>query len=157
MCLHLAQPPHQQPKPQSSRSWSAFAADLKLLAFRWYTPWGATGAADGVEAGPGRGAKGARGGPGEPLITNQSPAKLYFRQTRATPEPQNKIYLTMPASFRRAKTLFNRGKYKKGTVASLFSFRLAWSPLSLFHNQNDVTAYTKSINSQSTSQDAETD
>ena len=51
-----------------------------MLTFCWYTPWGATGAADGagagVGAGPGRGARGARGGPGEPLITNQSPAKL---------------------------------------------------------------------------------
>jgi len=44
---------------------SAFAASLKLLAFR-YTPWGATGAADGAGAGAGRGARGTRGGPGEP-------------------------------------------------------------------------------------------
>jgi hypothetical protein len=64
---------------------SAFAAGLMLLAFLWYTPWGATGAAEGAGAGagagPGRGARGARGGPGKPLITNQSPAKLYFRQS----------------------------------------------------------------------------
>jgi hypothetical protein len=32
---------------------SAFAAGFKLLAFRWYTSWGATGAAD-KEGGKGR-------------------------------------------------------------------------------------------------------
>jgi len=72
---------------------SAFAAGLKLLAFRWYTPWGATGAADGAGAGPGWGAREAREGPRELLITNQSPAKLYFQQSRTAPEPQNK-YIT---------------------------------------------------------------
>jgi len=66
-----------------------------MLTFCWYTPWGATGAADGagagVGAGPGRGARGARGGPGEPLITNQLPAKLNFRQSQ---QPRSlKLYI----------------------------------------------------------------
>ena len=67
----------------------------KLLNVRWYTPLGATGAADagaGVGAGagakPGRGAGGA-GGPSS-LITVQPTTKLYFRQTPETPEPLNK-------------------------------------------------------------------
>jgi len=34
---------------------------LAELAFRWYTPWGATGAADGAGAGPG-----SEGGEGRP-------------------------------------------------------------------------------------------
>jgi len=37
-----------------SMAWSAFDARLRLLlAFRWYTPWGATGAADEEGEAPG--------------------------------------------------------------------------------------------------------
>ena len=46
---------------------------------------GAAGAGDGEGAGAGAGPS--------PPITVHSPTKLYFRQSRATPEPQNKYIL----------------------------------------------------------------
>ena len=52
--------------------------------------------AAGAGAGAGAGAAGAGAGAGarpSPLITVHPPTKLYFRQSRATPEPQNKYML----------------------------------------------------------------
>jgi len=57
--LHTSNPKLNQRLGRLSAA-PPFAAGLKLLAFRWYTPWGATGAADRV--GPGRGARGGATG-----------------------------------------------------------------------------------------------
>ena len=66
------------------------------------------GAGDGAAgAGPGAGA-GAAAGP-SPLITVHPPTKLHFRQSWATPEPQNNIYLSIPEPPRRARNVIYPG------------------------------------------------
>ena len=85
-----------------SMALSAFVAGLKLLAFRWSTSWGTTGAADGAGAGPGRGAREA---PGSRSSLFSHPPNLIFQQPRTTLEPQNRIVINNAGG---QKTLFNR-------------------------------------------------
>jgi len=66
-------------------------------------------------AGAGAGAAGAGAGAGveagtgpSPLITVHPPTKLYFRQSQATPEPQNKYTLNDTGTTRRAKNVITR-------------------------------------------------
>jgi hypothetical protein len=89
---------------------SAFATDLKLIAFCWYTPWGATGAADG--------AGGEQGGRGEALGSRLSPIGHPPNFIFGNPGyPQSlKININILESrhdFGGQKTLFNQGDLGK--------------------------------------------
>jgi hypothetical protein len=65
--------------------------------------------------GLGRGLEGELGRPrGEPLITNHSPAKLYFRQSWTTLEPQNKYIINNAGIIPEGKKLVLTGD--KGKV-----------------------------------------